>query len=154
MLSPVNFASSSASRYVSLYSGPFSTFLPQYCLHSTFLPPRLKCELAETCPTPLGEHDGYRQGGPLLAGKGSSDPETSAEPAVRGVANPGSSLLSPVRVCFHSLRATLRGSRPAVCHQACSLPARWTDRWYERQSGTVNSSLALRPSARGCTNRM
>jgi hypothetical protein len=34
---------------------------------------------------------------------------------------------------------------PAVCHQAGSLLTRWTSRWCTRQSGTVNSSLALRP---------
>jgi hypothetical protein len=32
------------------------------------------------------------------------------------------------RVCFQSLRATLIGSIPVVCHHPCSSPARWTAR--------------------------
>ena len=34
-----------------------------------------------------------------------------------------------------------------------SLSERWISRWCVRQSGTVNSSLTLRPSARHCAKR-
>jgi hypothetical protein len=52
------------------------------------------------------------------------------------------------RVFFQSLRAIFRGSIPVASHQRNSLPERWSSRWWVRQSGTVNSSLTLRPSAR------
>jgi hypothetical protein len=37
---------------------------------------------------------------------------------------------------------------PASLHHTTSSPQRWPSRWCPRQSGTVNSSLTLRPRAR------
>jgi hypothetical protein len=56
-------------------------------------------------------------------------------------------------VFSHSARAVVVGSIPAFSHQAASSAERWTSRWCPRQSGIVNSSLTLRPSARDCANR-
>ena len=50
---------------------------------------------------------------------------------------------------FHSLRAARTGSMPVDFHQLRSSPVRCSSRWWVRQSGTTNSSLALRPSATG-----
>src|SRR6516164_7741732 len=44
-----------------------------------------------------------------------------------------------------STRAAAVGSIPAFFHQLASSPQRWTSRWCPRHSGTVNSSLTLRP---------
>src|SRR5215472_9016147 len=41
---------------------------------------------------------------------------------------------------------------PACRHHARSSRERWAARWWPRQSGTANSSLTLRPSARGWVN--
>ena len=57
------------------------------------------------------------------------------------------------RDCPQSLRATSRGSIPAAFHQPRSLPTRCSARWWLRQSGTTNSSLTLRPSARAWAKR-
>ena len=56
-------------------------------------------------------------------------------------------------VSSQSALAVLVGSISVFCHQTASSPARWTSRWCPRQSGTVNSSLTLRPSARLWTKR-
>ena len=56
-------------------------------------------------------------------------------------------------VSNHSARAVMVGSTPALFHHAASSPQRWASRWWPRHSGTVNSSLALRPSARCCVKR-
>ena len=53
-------------------------------------------------------------------------------------------------VLSHSTRAAAVGSMPVLIHQATSSPQRCTSRWCPRQSGTVNSSLTLRPSAGDC----
>ena len=52
-----------------------------------------------------------------------------------------------------STRAATLGSIPVLTHHAASSPQRWTSRWCPRQSGTVNSSLTLRPSAADCAKR-
>ena len=52
------------------------------------------------------------------------------------------------RVASQSSRAIWIGSIRAVFHHSGSLRARWSSRWCRRQSGTVNSSLTLRPKAR------
>jgi hypothetical protein len=49
---------------------------------------------------------------------------------------------------FKPERVTASGSIPVFCHHDPSLLQRWTSRWCARHSGTVNSSLTLRPSAR------
>ena len=53
--------------------------------------------------------------------------------------------------------ATARGrwtaDRSRFFHHAASSPQRWSSRWCPRHSGTVNSSLTLRPSARLCAKR-
>jgi hypothetical protein len=56
-------------------------------------------------------------------------------------------------VFSHSARALTVGSIPTFSHQAASFPQRCTSRWCPRQSGTVNSSLTLRPSALDCAKR-
>src|SRR5262249_47255072 len=53
----------------------------------------------------------------------------------------------------HSTRAAAVASMPIVFHQAYSSPQRCTSRWCPRHSGTVNSSLTLRPRARDCAKR-
>jgi hypothetical protein len=53
----------------------------------------------------------------------------------------------------HSTRAAALGSIAVLIHQAASSLQRWTSRWCPRHSGTVNSSLTLRPSARDCAKR-
>jgi hypothetical protein len=56
-------------------------------------------------------------------------------------------------VSNHSIRAVMVGSTLAFFHHAASSPQRWASRWWPRHSGTTNSSLALRPSARCCAKR-
>ena len=51
-------------------------------------------------------------------------------------------------VSNHRARAVVVGSTPAFFHHAASSPQRWASRWWPRHSGTMNSSLTLRPSAR------
>ena len=63
------------------------------------------------------------------------------------------SVVSRGWVSSQSARAARSGSVPVFCHHNPSSPQRWTSRWCARQSGTVNSSLTLRPSARDCANR-
>src|SRR6266568_6944058 len=57
------------------------------------------------------------------------------------------------RVSFQSFSAVPSASMPRFDHQSASLPARWSSRWCNRHSGTVYSSLTLRPSARTWANR-
>jgi hypothetical protein len=57
------------------------------------------------------------------------------------------------RVASHSRWAISNGSIFTASHHFFSLLRRWRSRWWTRQRGTVNSSLTLRPSARGCPNR-
>ena len=45
------------------------------------------------------------------------------------------------------------GSMLTAAHQEASSPYRCSSRWWSRQTGTVYSSLTLRPSARGWANR-
>jgi len=76
--------------------------------------------------------------------------------ATAEVAPPGPILSRVVKsgcVSIHSARAVMVGSIPALLHQAASSPERWTSRWWPRHSGTVNSSLTLRLSARLCAKR-
>src|SRR5262245_41873929 len=61
----------------------------------------------------------------------------------------GASSPSP-RVCCQSLSATGSGSMLSFRHHAASSAERCSSRWWTRQTGTMNSSLTLRPSARGC----
>jgi hypothetical protein len=56
-------------------------------------------------------------------------------------------------VSNHSIRAVMVGSTLVFFHHAASSPQRWASRWWPRHSGTTNSSLALRPSARCCAKR-
>ena len=52
-----------------------------------------------------------------------------------------------------SFRDVATGSMARLDHQACSLPSDGCPcDGFDRQSGTVNSSLTLRPIARGCVN--
>ncbi len=56
-------------------------------------------------------------------------------------------------VSSHNARAMVVGSTPTFFHHAASSPERWASRWWPRHSGTVNSSLTLRPNARFCAKR-
>jgi hypothetical protein len=44
------------------------------------------------------------------------------------------------RVFFHSLRASLNGSRPRFSHHKYSSPERWSSQCWLRQAGTVKDS--------------
>src|SRR6202022_162785 len=57
------------------------------------------------------------------------------------------------RVETQSFRETSTGLIDELAHQASSSPKRWLSRCWVRQSGTVNSPLPFRPSARGWVNR-
>ena len=112
MLSPVNFASSSASRYVSLVFDIQAHFLPYYHKTASILPFYHLDSSANLLrrARPLSVNmTAIRQVGPWLAGKGSSDPETSSEPAVRGVANPGSKSPLPCAGVLPELAGDLNG---------------------------------------------
>ena len=56
-------------------------------------------------------------------------------------------------VLSHRTRAAAVGSIPIFSHQPPSSPQRCASRWCPRHSGTVNSSLTLRPSAGDRANR-
>jgi hypothetical protein len=57
------------------------------------------------------------------------------------------------RVCCQSLSATGIGSMLSLRHYAASSPERCSSRWWTLQTGTMNSSLTRRPSARGLGKR-
>ena len=72
----------------------------------------------------LGKHADCRYIGDWVLGAGGSGSVARSEAIAGALAGSGSIRRSSVWVCFQSLRATLRGSMPACCHQACSFPAR------------------------------